>query len=492
MRNNPLKTIIYTCLAFLFAGLLLAALERSWVKVTLPASSGAVDLSYTLSDKDGVTKKGYSKKTSFRVFIKKGDYTLSLSSPDGSAVSSFKASGFLTTKSLDLNSISESSREFVGDNPAPCMSYRGGTLYSNECTATMRDMNEHVAAQAKTPGYTRQMKSLSYDEIESNVALKSGDLYMTKPSSTSTQRILQFLVDSPSAIPKSRTVNVPTAGEYTLASDLDSFIIYSKDGSIITKFTSFESAPENLPSLVSKDKGFSFKSLSFTGNKVVVIYSSGDGGDDTLLRRSRVYSLEGTSLKLFKDLRDNYTFAHWCGDKLCLATSNLLEIYDYTSGKKENSINISGEVLSTPDGSLYAQTIEGITEIKPNQTYWRNAYSFGQLKPCGIKPTRSGLLVCVVDGKSVKHALYINTANNSNDKIDKNYYSLNTLLEASNISIYKNFINVTPFSGEVVYDQNNGGFSINQSLADKNFSTVKQKAQQLGIGPEYKINSLYE
>jgi hypothetical protein len=94
----------------------------------------AAGFSYSVSPQ-GAAKQRESKGNSGHAtrIVGKGSYELLVHQNQNSSFRLFKTGGFLSKTVVKVKLSPENARQFVGDNPGPCMSYSGQVLVSSGC-----------------------------------------------------------------------------------------------------------------------------------------------------------------------------------------------------------------------------------------------------------------------------------------------------------------------------------------------------------------------
>ena len=145
----------------------------------------------------------------------------------------------------------------------------------------------------------------------------------------------------------------------------------------------------------------------------------------------------------------------------------------------QNSINITS--IQNTDVGLLALSDTRILNLDVDNKTGFVEYSFGDRKFCGLQKDVGGYLLCQTNTKGVNAVLRIDQTSNNSDSIDKKVAGLEKMSEVKNVSVYGQFLFISPDLGELVYDNSLGFFnydpSVKQSVNDK----ISHQIDVLGV-----------
>ena len=491
-----------TAVLLIFIVVFLWFFNHSFIKVTVETPVNG-EVSYALVNQK--TKKSIeatTKSSTIKKLVKKGTYEILIKNSETSSLSVESTKPFLKTTSVNSQLQQEKSRAFVGDNPSPCMDYDQFILVSYACSGDYRDASAHLPATAGTPTIT-QNDADDFENLSFGGLIKINDKKMAfteghyDVESTEQENRLFEIGDKLEPSNGQKLPGLSSEKVHRINKYRDGFLVFSNDYSDIKYFSSPAELAENIEITAPEDSELGGQQLSIEAARIALAYSSPDrdleaeenekskGGETTSVQ---VYENGKTKSFLFKG---SFYLAQLCGGKyLCMVQDRELGVYDI-SGERAKEIIRVGNVynLKSAGDNLLIVRYDGVFEFDVEKRYGYMQYSFGEYTPCGVELAQDkGYVLCMINPKKDKVALYVDPENNNTDSIDKKVLKLLSLPYISTVSAYKSFIYISPELGELEYDSNARGYIPNPEIKQKANEDINNIISEIGIDRSaYKI-----
>jgi hypothetical protein len=466
-----------------FVLLLLVFILSQYGRLNLSGSDTGTSFTYKLLDQSNNevwTAKGDSRVA--RV-IKKGKYNLQVSHNESSFFSYLNVPGFLRKTDLRYKLSAEKSRQFVGDNPAPCMIFTD-KLYSYECGGGFSSIQEHVPATAAQPSYTSAISTSLNGEVESLIKTNLGTIALLHAGTTHN---LYLLDNNLAPVNSLALTGLKSTDSYSALAYKDGFLAYSSNFDKVVYFDSFKAAGQEIAIRVPGDKELTAQSLSANGDTFVITYSNFSGEDS--LDAKALSRIKNTAV-VYSQKPTQYDYSGQrivsavnCGtSKLCLLNSKGLSVYKL--GQTKHPIYIFPGVKyidPSSDGNISGVSSSGILHINADRGTGFLDYTFDDYKFCGFQPIyTSKYLLCLISGDK-KTALLIDRASENSGSVDKKVQALSKMAEVSDLSVYGKYIFITPSLGPLVYSEAAKGYTYDPETKKAVNGVINERLKQLGI-----------
>jgi hypothetical protein len=467
----------------------------SFIEVTVSGQGGG-DLEYSILDQKQPDKRTVinTSTTTVKKLARKGNFEVIVRQSDRTAFAVASAKGFFRTTKINLELQKERGREFIGNNPSPCMTMLKQVLVSYACGGPYSDTIRHIPASGNQATYNLLAASGREGLIEGFVHMNGQDFVVLK-------NIIETSEQNPShaVYPVGDDLSLPLIG--TALSGLNSNDIYSivpfRQGFLahnttlthFAYFSSIDGEPEIIQIERPEDQTLEPYLIAASGETIAVAYAKPlergrvDLDDPKTAARtpSTITLRTGNNVKQLM-FNKRYGSMQICGaDRLCMLSGKLLEVYD-VSGKKPAKLfevtNVS-EILYTGKLLLVIKD-EGVVGLNTSTASGSMQYTFGQHTYCGIGLSGDDYLLCVINPKQKKAALLV-SQNKESDGIDQKIAGLLQLGEIRDISVYKNAIFISPNAGEISFQPSLGGYDYNPDVVASVSDRIDAKVDELGI-----------
>ena len=502
MRNffrqfqNPIQAKRRTFTIILVGALLIVLwwfYSHAYLEITIDNPENS-SISYALTnqrDRDTINITG--SEVGIKKLVRKGNYEILISQDDASYFEVIKSGSFLTTQTIRAKLVPENDRKFVGDNPASCMHFTGQILFSLSCQGAVNDLQLHVPASANQPTHTIKSSSPIEGLVEGIVKIEGETVILLLSEGdedTQPSHILYRLHDDLSISEPRILTGLDPNKVYSIQAYDTGFIVHDQLLKEVWEYSSTMTNPLQIRLENALKKPLTAYSLSARDQAVAIAYTEFiaedelvDGEREPEKKRVEVVLKEGNEIRVLKFKK--FATVILCGDsKLCLLSpdSQELEIYDI-SGKKQSLIYKIGSVETIknfPGGLLVAREGEIILlDVAERKGF--KSYDLGDYEYCGIETDGQGYTLCLSNSEQRRVALHINQAAINTDSIDKKIFDLQAMDEISAVSIYDNYIFISPELGEVVYDEVSGFFTYDPGVKKSVNSRIDQAISSLSI-----------
>lgn len=482
-------------------GLLLAVLlaaffwfyNHAYAEITVQGADGKA-VAYTLrNQKSGKTVEFSSSDSVVRKLLARGSYEVLARANEHSHFSVINVRGFLGKTAVKATLAPEKSRKFIGDNPAPCMHYNGQTLVSFGCGSSYGDIRQHVPATATLPTFVRKPSGIIYGDIEGTVTTTEGSFMLIKaPAEDEDQgapHTLYPLTDNLELQNGTALLDLDEDKTYSMQAYKQGFLVYDNAYESVYHYPSVKAKPSSVNIDKPQDEQLKPYALSARGEVIVMAFSNNTEGEvadihdttSTKIKNEVVVREEGKTRRF--TFKNQYAAVRLCGNsKLCLLHGDRLEVYDISGDKQTFLYSVSDvrTVENSGNGLLVVREKFVIyLNIDSRQGYIH--YSLGDYGFCGIQNESGGYVLCLINSKNDKVALFVDQRADNMGSIDKKVAELLKVPQVKDLSVYDRFIYVSPETGELVYDQAAGGFVPEPATLAAANQAINQAVVRLGI-----------
>ncbi len=486
MRRKILIGLIGIILLYLFFWLS----GHSYVEISVPTQNSNKEITYKLLNQ--ASQKSQETKTSsssIKKLIPRGNYEVWVSGEGGSYFSITKTGRFLATTSVNAKLQPEKSRQFVGDNPGPCMFYLEGRLVSYACGDLSTNLNIHMPANASQPTYVlkNQHADLAYGSVQGTVQTREGTLALVQPpadNETGDGYSLYRLNGSLVASNRVGLAALDKSKPYNITAYKDSFLVFDENLGQVLYYSSSTAKPAVVK--VDKPSDQSLVLLDTKTKDTFVVTTYGNKNEAKKQKqKAEVVLSDGTTSKHFS-FSKNYFSATVCGtNKLCALASKNLDVYDIAGQKPAllySLTNVATNMVNTDTGLLLinAQAVLNfnVDEREGFAEYTFGGYTFNNIVTLG---GNNGYVLSLTNNKGRRVALLINQGSADSGAIDKKVLELEKLSEVSSLSIYENYIFISPNVSSLVYNNALKAFDYDPVQKKAANDKINQKIKELGI-----------
>lgn len=490
-----LVVIIIVFVAFFVA-------THSFVEVTfIDKQAGTVDVTLK-KDGDKNATKITSTNSIVKRLVSKGSYEVMVKKDGASYFSIVKNGGFLSTKRVSANLEKERSRSFVGNNPGPCL-YFDVVLFSAGCSDRLTQIVTHKPAADKLPTYTEPVKTTFEGRIEGFIKTENAHYVLARlTSSEEEDKILGHYLH-----PIEAGGNIATGlllkdadkdRSYSISAYKSGFILYSNFGDILY-YPNPQQTPERLNIKAPEDSSLTAFALSTSKTGIAISYGTLDTASDTtsaprISRKQKsvvvVQTDDGSKHFEFSKLFGQVAL---CGkSKLCALYDGELEVFDISGNDQRllYSIRDVTSIIDAGDKTLIVRNGE-VLGFDIDKASGSIIYSLGGYSLCGVQSVKSGYVICVIDSKKKKAALFVDSTQIDMDSIDKKIDKLSQLPQVRAVSIYGRFVHISPNYGPRVITPD-GNYDIDRSKKQGVDAAIQNELDAIGIDRKaYDIKSTF-
>ena len=463
-----LKTSIITFVFIIFITLINWLFQHGKIQISLPENVTSVSL---LSD-SRVEVYNIKNSKNFSKIVKKGHYTVLVKSTlaENEFVGAVDVSGFLETSSLKISFSPQKQRSFIGDNPRECSRFISDKLISYPCRGQFIDTVIHSSANQDSPTQTHNI----YEEIQKNndfsdftetgsiEAVIENDNSLLVLSRASTGGIGEHNLFKVNIINNNISVDLTKSidrlservGLSSIVND-GNILLYNLQRGVFYTGSSFDTLTETIPN-IRPNKGYSVDGLDYNKNKHFLVTMKRNAKNERFVSSPDDKSI----LEIIDDnpkqttLNFNVDKARFCGQYICvLGVNKNFYIYDYSFNEMLFLSNVAD--FKPTDESVFVVGNEGILNINTDSLSGNSVYSFGNYKYNGLSIDDNNIIVSV-SYKNKKSALLLSSEPVSEYKIDKIIQPLQDNPYIKAVSVYKNYIFISPELGELEYNPTKG------------------------------------
>lgn len=470
--------------------------NHSYIEVERPSGSSGQVTYELVSQPSGELVTINSESAKIKKLVRKGSYEVSVKKEGSGSMSIVSTKPLLQTTNVSMQLHAEKSREFIGNNPSPCMYYDLSLLYSYECGSSYSRSRVHLPANndiATTVQRPPNALDLSLESIYSyrgkNVALLRGFAGMNAETEISATRLYDIKSDL-SLDNKRDLKGVDSSVSQKITSYKEGFLVYDSAFMNINYYKDADREPEAIKISAPKNSGLIAKSLSTAKNRIAVSYIDSSASLEpaengkTDRGSSAVQVYEDGHTKSFS-FEQNYSIVQLCAEKyLCMVRDRQLEIYNIDGDKPKLLVNVGNvyNLITKTDGMLSIFRYDGVFEFDIENKLGYVEYDLGSYTPCGVQVVQAGgYVLCLINPNGDKVALYIDPKKDNDDSIDKKILTFLNQPYITNVSVYKNFVYISPELGELVYDSRSDNFIYDREIVRKTNQDIDELIANSGI-----------
>ncbi|HET7529282.1 MAG TPA: hypothetical protein VFJ84_03605 [Candidatus Saccharimonadales bacterium] len=455
------------------------AYSHGTIEINVQNPSGSL-VDYTFTNQQTGKTKTVRTGPHAKIRTGSGEYEVSVRQDNKTGYLLARAGHFLKADSHSTGLSAESGVTFVGDNPAGCMIYTG-RLFSFNCGQSLYDsITLHVAATKSTPTYTTKINygleplilgAVNYGD---NVLLLARSVDSEGPSGYSL-----ILTDKSLAPIKQVQLSLDRLDSgYSISPYGKGFIVYSNDYRTVEIFSAYGQKPVTVNFEPPRQPGLTALSLSTDGSHISVLSTNGPGAKNPA---SEVVSYNSGRFSHYS-LAESVSKAVFCGSqKLCVLSGGSLKVFALGGTAPSYLYSLSGvKALDFSSATLMVINDTGVIAWDADIRSGHISYSWGGYTYQTIQPAPGGYILSITDKQGNKRAAFIDSSAAS-DSIDKKILQLQALPQVSGVSIYKNYIFVTPNIGSLVYDSAAGSYMYDPAEKKAANDKITAEIKNLGI-----------
>jgi hypothetical protein len=470
--------------------------SHGYVEVTVPNAKSGSDTTYTLINQTNNKETVFKNQSGgFKQRVARGPYEVRVRQGASSYLAAFNSKRFLGTTTITATLATERARQFVGNNPAPCMYHTGSVLYSYECTSSFTMVNTHVPATATQPTYIAPaIGSRISGTVEGIVATNKQVVALSKEvNATRSNATHTFYTISPDYKTIAKAGQFSTwdvIKNYTLKPLGPGLVAHDSRFGDIKYFATPDSNPVTItvpkPSATDAEPDWSATNgntllLSFSNNLIGQVNNIEDSKPSGRVKNTMIVHRSGKT-KIFT-VPGQITYGRLCSETLlCLVQHDQLVVYDIAGKQPKRLRAFSGvDALEVSGSTLYTLAGKEVYRLNPEDGTGSVVYSMGEYSSCGLRPNAEGVLLCTMDPRNNKRALLINPAAENTDSIDKKVVALQTAREVHTVSAYGKFIYISPNLGERQYIPSLGYFGYDPTMQANTNKAINDKLNEINI-----------
>lgn len=468
---------------------------HSYIQINVEAVNKG-EVTYELVDqKTNKSTLIKSDSTSIKKLVKKSSYEVLVKQNESSSLSVVSTKPFLKTSSVESELKKEKAREFIGDNPKPCMFYDKNILFTYSCGSTYGSLEAHQPASSELPTTSKAPSSFPEASLGGIINYKNQKMVLlgNLPSGDGDDipNRLYVINDQLELESSFALQGLDAEKSYFIKEYKQGFIIYDSIVNDVFFYDSPSSTPQRINVGPADDLDLSSKRLFTDGNRILISFSSADKildyeEENTSLApgKTEIKIYENGNTKTFS-FDENFSGVELCGDKyLCLVEDHRLFVYETNSNNELKEIMQLNNVhsLISKGENLVVARYDGVFEIDITSQKGFMQYSFGSYAPCGLQNTTdSGYIICLISPKNTKSALYLDPSKDNADSIDKKVLSFLEKPFISNVSVYKKFLYISPDLGEFIYDSRSDNFIYEPEIIEKTSQDIDRLVTETGL-----------
>lgn len=508
MVNNMKKRIfLVVVLLFMTLGLYLLY-SYSFISIILPISNSDSEL--TISKNSKAVSVINAKPGLNRQLVKRGTYEVVVKSSQGSYFEITNAPGFLRTTNVKASLTKERQRIFIGNNPAPCVYKFKDVFISSVCGGLLDEANIHQAATSTTPTFTKALTGPS--GILEDVFTVDGQTYalllIESEIDEEGSYHAMYPLDNSGNIDgakEKRLRELSGSSEYKFIRYNNGYLAYSLSPLDMHFYSDMNSPPSKI-NTPKPSKDLQAISVDVSNDRVAVLFSNyffrnvnrperiAGNAHSLIVENKRPTAGSSIHSEIVvtdlmkevarKELSGEIGGMSFCGNnKLCTITNENAElismnIADNLDEDKKIS-NTSG--LGTLGGRTIVVRNDGVYEIDIETGTGYLHYSFGNYSYCGLEVFDDIYTLCIANNESKSNLLKFNLEQPEKEFIDQKLADLEANTAVKNLSIYGNYIYISPITGEPQYNEQLGGFEYDPILVQDSKNKINEVLDRLRI-----------
>lgn len=464
-----------------------------FIEITV-TPGGQDSVAYQLLNQGGEKTVSFTAGQKVKKMVRRGSYEVSVRRGDSSYFTVTKAGGWFKKTTVAASPQPEKRRKFIGNSPGPCMFLVRSILASASCNDYFHNLQAHLPATEAQPTFTRTSASDAVGIVGGIIKLAGSHwAYLYTPDADEAGNTEHTLYQIDENLNLSSGVLLSGLGSerlYNMQPYKDGFIIYDENFYQVLYWASPGATPVAISLKKPEGRDLLPYLLSAQGQSLVAIYSNAFESEKASLdepehttkgSQSLVAIHDGQSEKQFT-FNKHVALARLCGqNRLCVLAGNAMEVYDISASSPKRLLDISGvktfESFSPTD--LLIIRAGEILSFNVEARAGSNEYSLGDYEFCGIGYSQGSYALCLINSRRQVVALQIERGLANNDSIDKKISQLIALPEIGDVSIYGNFIYISPAEGELIYDEAVNGYIPDPALESAANAKIAQAIEDM-------------
>jgi hypothetical protein len=457
--------------------------RTSYVEVTVTnGTTGFITYSFT-DERSGKSTEVKTQSHKLKRQVSKGGYEVEVRQGSTSFLSTVRTKGFLGKVAVTAKVAPENNRTFIGDNPSSCMIFTGSKLASYTCGDLFKNTKIHVPATASSPTFATEPADASIPgTVERIVNTPTGIFALVRSSAYS----LYKLDDNLNVLQVTPLPNLSDDKKYSMMPYKQGFIIYDLSLDRILIYSAADSTPQQIT--LKKPGGSELEPtfLDFIDNNSLALYTSESDFSTTATPRKQLSEIIVNQVGQSSDYKFNrhYTMGRLCGvQEICLLGEKNMDVYKIGGRKPDLQFTIDNvSSIERAGNHLLVVNKTGILEFSPSSQSGHYEYTFGSYSFNGLETNLGGsYLINLANSRSQSVALLVDPGAPNQDSIDKKISQLLTHSEVKNLSVYKNYIFISPNFGTLSYQPALGGYGPSPSSLSAVNSKIETDISASGI-----------
>jgi len=469
------------------------------ITITLEGSDWdqSSEIELTLIDESGSASSFKTKARSISRVVRTSQYEVLARGEGHSAWTTVDVGRFLGKRKATLQLINEVNREFVGNTPSSCAMMQEDVLLSYDCGSGFETVKIHMPATALLPTYTIPVVDAPLGIIEGHISTTNGPRILARTGDDTQFHVLYEVDTATGKLIEDRILNdLPKGLLFSVQRYNEGYLLYDDSYKNLYYYTESKGIQKINQPITPKPNENRFK-LTTSGNRIVRLYSDqADAVDaDAPVDEEAIESANNT-IYISSDLETiefsptrAVVTATLCSDnRLCVVEAidhheNRLFVYD-TALLEEPLYSLGGvdDVRVDPDGNTLLVKDGDVWRFDASSSTAYRVYSLGGYSLCGLGGYYETSMLCIEAGEQ---SFMLLLESGSGRTIDKQAYELREKPDIERVSVYRDYIYVTP---ALDWTRTGTGVSYDpdkQLTADK---MVQQYVSEVGINTdEYKI-----
>ncbi len=450
--------------------------NTSYIEIKVP-NAGSKTVSYELLNQTTNKQDSFEAEgDSVRKRVSRGNYEVVAKLEGSSYFQVTKTKAFLRPTTIEASLKKERDRQFVGNNPEGCALYDQTIAFSYACNGTLGELMIHTPATDQAPTATENVSS-DLANLDIGGIIPLGDKrYVYAQGATDLESDIQEpimfqLTDSGGLVNRTDLENANAEQQHKISRYQEGFLLYAADASDLKYYKKPDAKPEKITIPRPDKKNIEPFGMSASGDTIAVAYQDAelaeraDVHDENQTGKTYIQIYQQREVKTVEIAKAVSSFV-LCGDRyLCAIANNELGVYDI-SGKKAESLYQVKNVKSViqNDKQIAVERESEILNIDVSSRNGSVGLSLEKVTSCGLSGAANGYTVCAINNKNDKVLLYVDNTKENVSNIDKKTASLLEQPYIDSVSVYKNFVFVSPNVGSLVYNPATKGYEYDAVL----------------------------
>lgn len=442
--------------------------------------------------------------TAKRILTTKGEKEVFAQNNGSSGLTVSKTGGFLNTERVELSLRPEKLRKFIGDNPEPCTQLVGERLFSYECSGNLSSIKLHYPATLDEPTFVKEVVGVD-DPVTILGTMSDGKNLLVVSRGVNygddeAQSYSYFVsvISADGTIVSEGVIDALDSKKQYVASEFgDGLLLLDDSESSGISIDPSLKVKKDIKRAVAKDGTLAFKSFQSDGQNIVSLFTDEEeslekdphSSDTKSSGKSEIVVQNGGS-ELHISMNELFQKVVLCGkNKLCGLDNKRVRVFDISEKGAVYQYQITGalDILSSDSGVALFRN-KGVVDFDTTQKSGSVDYDTGGYESCGAKLSSSSYLVCLINSRQDKSALYINRGAVNADSIDKKVLDVLDNKDIKTLSIYGQFVYITPELGEPQYIASLREYGFSSQARQAAAQSIQNSISKAGIDTSvYKI-----